>query len=78
MIRHGFRVRRARLFNLLLSLVVTIILVGTGHYMWAIVAALLAAYWAYEFNRMHQAIRKVKASPVYYLLLVQDEFGGRP
>lgn len=75
-IRHGFHVRRVRLFWTLFSLVVTIYALGTGKYGGAVVMGLLTCYWISEFVRMHRAIVKIKANPLYYLMLVQDEFGG--
>lgn len=81
MIRNGFRVRRKRMFMALFSLTCAIILLGESEdawdVMWAVWMAALTVYWTYEFVRMHRAIRNIKASPLYYLMLVQDAFGGQ-
>lgn len=75
-IRHGFHVRRVRMFMTLFSLTCTIVFLGEGWWVWAAANGLFACYWASEFVRMHRAIVKIKANPLYYLILVQDEFGG--
>lgn len=76
MIRKGFRIRRLRLFWTLFSLVVTIYALGTGKYVGAVVMGLLTCWWLVEFVRIHRALVTIKAHPLYYLMLVQDEFGG--
>lgn len=79
-IKEGMHERRVRLFYALFSLVATIILLGSGdgawEHFWTVWMAVLTVYWAYEFVRIHRAIRSIKASPFYYLMLLQDEFGG--
>lgn len=80
MIRQSFRERRVRLFYALFSLTCTIVLLGSGdgpwEHFWTVWMGMLTVYWTYEFVRIQRAIRHVKASPFYFLMLIQEEFGS--